>query len=70
MACRRASSDSSRGGRGPGIEERIAVSRWNPEQYLKFEAERLRPALDECYPRRPDGRTLYPFRRLFLVLVR
>lgn len=32
-------------------------------QFLAAYAERLRRA----YPRRPDGRTLYPFRRLFLV---
>jgi trans-aconitate 2-methyltransferase len=28
--------------------------------------ERYRSRLRELYPRRPDGRTLYPFRRLFL----
>jgi trans-aconitate 2-methyltransferase len=28
--------------------------------------ERYRARLAELYPRRPDGRTLYPFRRLFL----
>ena len=29
-----------------------------------------RPALRAAYPRRPDGTTLYPFRRLFLVAAR
>jgi trans-aconitate 2-methyltransferase len=40
-----------------------------PEQYGAFEAayaERLRAA----YPRRRDGRTLFPFRRLFIVAQR
>ena len=32
--------------------------------------ERYRAALRDAYPRRPDGATLYPFRRLFLVAVR
>ena len=31
---------------------------------------RYRPALREAYPRRPDGTTLYPFARLFIVAVR
>ncbi len=31
---------------------------------------RYRPALREAYPRRPDGTTLYPFPRLFIVAVR
>ena len=36
------------------------------ERFLALYAERMAVA----YPRRPDGRTLYPFRRLFLVAVR
>ena len=32
--------------------------------------ERYRAALRDAYPRRPDGATLYPFRRLFIVAVR
>ena len=36
------------------------------EHFLALYAERMA----EAYPRRPDGRTLYPFRRLFLVAVR
>jgi trans-aconitate 2-methyltransferase len=30
----------------------------------------LRERLARAYPRRPDGRTLYPFRRLFLIATR
>lgn len=33
------------------------------ELYLRAYAARLR----EAYPRRPDGRTLFPFRRLFMI---
>ena len=33
------------------------------EAFLEDYGQRLRMA----YPRRPDGRTLYPFRRLFIV---
>ena len=32
--------------------------------------DRYRAALRAAYPRRPDGTTLYPFRRLFIVAVR
>ena len=32
--------------------------------------DRYRAALRDAYPRRPDGTTLYPFRRLFIVAVR
>ena len=32
--------------------------------------DRYRAALRDAYPRRPDGATLYPFRRLFIVAVR
>ena len=32
--------------------------------------DRYRHALLDAYPRRPDGTTLYPFRRLFIVAVR
>ncbi len=30
----------------------------------------LRDRLARAYPPRPDGRTLYPFRRLFLIATR
>lgn len=36
------------------------------EQSQRFCAE-LIPLLDEAYPSQPDGRTLYPFRRVFIV---
>ena len=36
------------------------------ERFLAVYRERLRAA----YPRRPDGYTVYPFRRLFLVATR
>ena len=32
--------------------------------------DRYRQALRDAYPRRPDGATVYPFRRLFIVAVR
>ena len=31
---------------------------------------RYRQALRDAYPRRRDGSTVYPFRRLFIVAVR
>lgn len=39
------------------------------EERAAFE-ERYAALLREAYPRRPDGTTLFPFRRLFLVAVR
>jgi trans-aconitate 2-methyltransferase len=35
-------------------------------QWQQFRAE-LIPLLDEAYPPRPDGRTYFPFRRIFVV---
>lgn len=32
--------------------------------------DRYRPALRDAYPQRPDGSTVYPFRRLFIVAER
>lgn len=40
--------------------------RLTEEQWQRFRAE-LTPMLDEAYPSRPDGRTFYPFRRIFMV---
>lgn len=37
-----------------------------PEARAEFEAE-YRSRVARAYPRRPDGRTLFPFRRLFIV---
>ena len=39
------------------------------EERVRF-LDRYRAALRDAYPRRPDGATLYPFRRLFIVAVR
>ncbi|WP_445168202.1 trans-aconitate 2-methyltransferase [Mycolicibacterium sp. Dal123E01] len=36
------------------------------DQWQQFRAE-LIPLLDEAYPVRPDGRTYFPFRRIFIV---
>ncbi len=38
---------------------------WNPERYLRFSEPRRR--LAEACLARPDGRTLFPFRRPVLV---
>ena len=40
--------------------------RLTEEQWQRFRAE-LAPMLDTAYPVRPDGRTLFPFRRIFMV---
>lgn len=40
-----------------------------PEDGRAFE-ERYAARLREAYPRRPDGTTLLPFRRLFIVALR
>ena len=40
--------------------------RLDDEQWQWFRAE-LIPMLDEAYPVRPDGRTFFPFRRIFVV---
>jgi trans-aconitate 2-methyltransferase len=41
-------------------------SRLNEVQWQEFRAE-LIPMLDEAYPKRPDGTTFFPFRRIFVV---
>lgn len=40
--------------------------RLTEEQWQRFRAE-LAPMLDTAYPVRPDGRTFFPFRRIFIV---
>ncbi|AQT78351.1 trans-aconitate methyltransferase [Mycolicibacterium litorale] len=40
--------------------------RLNDEQWRRFRAEII-PMLDDAYPPRPDGRTYFPFRRIFVV---
>jgi trans-aconitate 2-methyltransferase len=41
-------------------------SRLNEEQWQQFREE-LIPMLDAAYPARADGKTLFPFRRIFVV---
>jgi trans-aconitate 2-methyltransferase len=41
-------------------------SRLSPEAYQQYE-QQLMPLLVEAYPPRPDGRTFFPFRRIFVV---
>jgi trans-aconitate 2-methyltransferase len=49
-----------------GTALRPVKSRLTEEQWRDFRAE-LIPLLDEAYPARPDGRTFFPFRRVFVV---
>jgi trans-aconitate 2-methyltransferase len=51
-----------------GTALRPVITALSAEEQVRFEAayaQRLRTA----YPRRPDGRTLFPFRRLFIVAI-
>jgi trans-aconitate 2-methyltransferase len=41
-------------------------SRLSAEEYQQYR-DQLIPLLDEAYPLRPDGRTFFPFRRIFVV---
>ena len=41
-------------------------SRLDEEQWQQFRRE-LIPLLDASYPKRPDGKTFFPFRRIFVV---
>ncbi|WNG93203.1 trans-aconitate 2-methyltransferase [Mycobacterium sp. ITM-2016-00318] len=49
-----------------GTALRPVIDRLSPEDWQQFRRQ-LIPILDETYPRRPDGRTFYPFRRIFVV---
>ncbi|BBY18169.1 trans-aconitate 2-methyltransferase [Mycolicibacterium litorale] len=49
-----------------GTALRPVRSRLTDAQWDDFRAE-LIPLLDEAYPARPDGRTFFPFRRVFVV---
>ncbi|WP_193044745.1 trans-aconitate 2-methyltransferase [Mycolicibacterium baixiangningiae] len=49
-----------------GTALRPVRSRLTDEQWDRFRDE-LIPLLDEAYPPRPDGRTFFPFRRVFVV---
>ncbi|MCK0177286.1 trans-aconitate 2-methyltransferase [Mycolicibacterium sp. F2034L] len=49
-----------------GTALRPVKSRLTDQQWHEFRAE-LIPLLDDAYPARPDGRTFFPFRRVFVV---
>lgn len=49
-----------------GTALRPVRSRLDDAQWERFRAE-LVPLLDAAYPARPDGRTFFPFRRVFVV---
>jgi trans-aconitate 2-methyltransferase len=49
-----------------GTALRPVIERLSPEAWQQFR-QQLIPILDETYPRRPDGTTFYPFRRVFVV---
>jgi trans-aconitate 2-methyltransferase len=49
-----------------GTALRPVIAALTPEEQARFEAEYAR-RLRLAYPKRPDGRTLFPFRRLFIV---
>jgi trans-aconitate 2-methyltransferase len=49
-----------------GTALRPVRSRLDDAQWAQFRSE-LIPLLDASYPRRPDGRTFFPFRRIFVV---
>ena len=49
-----------------GTALRPVKSRLTEPQWQQFRQE-LIPMLDAAYPARPDGRTFFPFRRIFVV---
>lgn len=49
-----------------GTALRPVRSRLTDYEWEQFRAE-LVPLLDNAYPKRPDGKTLFPFRRIFMV---
>lgn len=49
-----------------GTALRPVIDRLTDAQWQRFRSE-LIPVLAEAYPARPDGLTLYPFRRVFMV---
>ena len=49
-----------------GTALRPVIDRLSAEAWQQFRHQ-LIPILDETYPRRPDGGTFYPFRRIFVV---
>ncbi|MDX1885689.1 trans-aconitate 2-methyltransferase [Mycolicibacterium sp. 120270] len=49
-----------------GTALRPVIERLSAEAWQQFR-QQLIPLLNEAYPRRPDGTTFYPFRRIFVV---
>jgi trans-aconitate 2-methyltransferase len=49
-----------------GTALRPVIDRLSEEAWRQFR-QQLIPLLDEAYPRRPDGKTFFPFRRIFTV---
>ncbi len=49
-----------------GTALRPVIDRLSDEAWQQFR-QQLIPLLAEAYPRRPDGRTFFPFRRVFVV---
>jgi trans-aconitate 2-methyltransferase len=49
-----------------GTALRPVIERLSDEAWHQFR-QQLIPILDETYPRREDGTTFYPFRRVFVV---
>ena len=49
-----------------GTALRPVIDRLSAQAWQQFRQQMI-PILDEHYPRRPDGRTFYPFRRVFVV---
>ena len=49
-----------------GTALRPVIDRLSEEAWQQFR-QQLIPLLDEAYPARPDGRTFFPFRRVFVV---
>lgn len=49
-----------------GTALRPVIDRLSEEAWQQFR-QQLIPMLDEAYPTRPDGRTFFPFRRVFVV---
>jgi trans-aconitate 2-methyltransferase len=49
-----------------GTALRPVIDQLSDEAWQEFRRQ-LIPLLDEAYPRRPDGKTFFPFRRIFVV---
>src|SRR4029078_12986832 len=49
-----------------GTALRPVIDRLSAEAWQKYR-QQLIPLLDEAYPARPDGKTFFPFRRIFVV---